>query len=352
MAWIKRNLYFVIGCLVAVGLMGWAGWYLYSKMSLNNSVREQLTARYAELDALNKLDPHPGDGKKVDNIEIAGEQQQVLRDFIKKANTYFEKIPAIPDTPKVRSEDFGKQLRNTIDQLSHDAINWSVTLPPKYNFTFEAQKPLMTFASGSLEPLAVKLGEINAICDVLFRARINALEGMRRERVSTDDSSTTAGIQDYLDQKSVTNELAVLTPYEVTFRSFSSELAAVMAGLANSPHCFIIKTIAVEPAPEMALPNEPAATPIAPIYPTTPFPSPFGGGKDASERMRFQERYGLKRPPPQIAVAPPPTPTTRGGLPTAINERPLKVTLLIQVVKLKDESKESKPKPRKPATTR
>src|SRR5690349_7238757 len=127
MGWIKRNLFFVIGCLVAVGLMGWAGWYLYSKMALNDSVREELTARYAELDHWNKLDPHPGDGKKVDNIKLAEEQQKELGDFIKKARKYFEKIPAIPDSPKVTSYDFARQLPSTIDQLSRDATNASVS---------------------------------------------------------------------------------------------------------------------------------------------------------------------------------------------------------------------------------
>ena len=38
MDWIKRNLYFVIGSLAALVLMGLAGYYLYSKWQLNNEV--------------------------------------------------------------------------------------------------------------------------------------------------------------------------------------------------------------------------------------------------------------------------------------------------------------------------
>jgi hypothetical protein len=345
MAWIKRNLFFVIGCLVAVGMMGWAGWYLYSKMSLNSSVREQLTAQYAELDRLNKLDPHPGDGRKVDNIKLAEQQQQELREYVNKAGKYFEKIPAIPDTPKVTSEDFAKQLRTTIDQLSREATNSSVSLPPKYNFSFEAQKSLMTFATGSLEPLAMKLGDIKAICDILFRARINALDGIRRGRVSSDDSQANVSISDYLEKKSVTNDLAVLTPYEFTFRSFSTELAAVMSGLANSPHGLIVETINVEPAPASGETTDPAASPMMMTYPMMPFPG--GGGKDAQDRL-FRQRYGLGPRAPQPAVAPQPTPAVRGGPSTVINEGPLKVTLMIDVVKLKEEAKESKATKSKP----
>jgi len=345
MAWIKRNLFFVIGCLVAVALMGWAGWYLYSKMSLNSSVREQLTAKYAELDHLNKLDPHPGDGTKVDNIKLAEQQQQELREYITKSGKYFEKIPAIPDTPKVASEDFAKQLRNTIDLLSREATNSSVSLPPKYNFSFEAQKSLMTFAAGSLEPLAANLGDIKAICDILFRARINALDGIRRGRVSADDSQANVSITDYMEKKPVTNDLAVLTPYEFTFRSFSTELGAVMAGLANSPHGLIVETINVEPAPASGETTDPAASPMM-TYPMMPFPG--SGGKDAQDRL-FRQRYGLGPRMPQPVVAPPPTPVVRGGPTTVINEGPLKVTLMIDVVKMKEEAKDPKAtKPRAP----
>ena len=77
----------------------------------------------------------------------------------------------------------------------------------------------------------MQLGEVKGICEVLFEAKVNSLDNLRRERVSADDSK---GPQtDYLGEKSVTNELAVLTPYEVTFRCFSSELAAVLAGFVR-----------------------------------------------------------------------------------------------------------------------
>ena len=68
---------------------------------------------------------------------------------------------------------------------------------------------------------------------------------------------------------------------------------------------------------------------------------PFRGGKDASESQIFRERYGLgPRAVQPVAVAPPTAPS-RGGLPTVINEGPVKVTLLIEVVKLKEASKQT-----------
>jgi hypothetical protein len=97
----------------------------------------------------------------------------------------------------------------------------------------------INFDPRGLEPLSTQLGEVKAICDVLFQARINALDALRRERVSADDTSGPA--TDYLGENSTTNGLAIMTPYEMTFRCFSPELAAVLAGFASSPNGLIVK---------------------------------------------------------------------------------------------------------------
>ncbi len=210
MSWIKRNLFFVIGSLVALILMGLAAWFLYTKWGLNNEVLAKLNDDYAELKNLNSANPHPGAGS-VDNIKLAQEQRGQLRDFLKKTQAYFEPIPKIPDLPKISDRDFSAALSQTIEQLRNQATNASVSLPPEnYNFSFTAQKSKISFAPGSLNRLAIQLGEIKAIAAILYDAKINALDNLRRERVSQDDSY---GLQtDYLGEKTETNALAVITP--------------------------------------------------------------------------------------------------------------------------------------------
>jgi len=61
-----------------------------------------------------------------------------------------------------------------------------------------------------------QLGEVKAICDALFQARINQLRLLSAANASQPED-TAGAVSDYLNQKSVTNDLAVLTPYEIKF---------------------------------------------------------------------------------------------------------------------------------------
>jgi hypothetical protein len=340
MSWVKRNLFFVVGALVALALMGWAGFFLYTKWTLNNATQEELNKAYSELDSISKLEPSPGSAK-VDNIKAAREQQEQLRAYMKNAAKHFGRIPGIPDSAKVTGAEFTAALRHTISQLQRDATNAGVVLQPKYSFSFEAQLPKVVFAPGSLDPLAVQLGEVKAICDVLFQAKINSLDNLRRERVSEDDNQGPQS--DYHDRKSVTNELAILTPYEVTFQCFSAELAGVLSGFANAPYGFVVRTINVEPAAPAAPTDTttpvvfPTLTPnYVPNYPP-PLPRPRLGRSD--EDSAFQQRYGIRprpvAPAPQPIYVPQPiaSPTSR-GLPTVLDEKQIKVTAAILIVKL------------------
>jgi hypothetical protein len=354
MDWIKRNLYFLIGSLVAVALMGLAGWSLYSKWQLNNDLLGQLDEQYATLRQLYEQNPHPGNNK-IDNIKNARDQQKELRAYIAKARQYFQTCPPIPASgaDPLTSQRFSSALSRTLDQLQREADQDNVTLPPKdsqgntYSFSFAAQRQSLAYTPGSLQPLSVQLGEVKAICDILFAAKINSLDNLRRERVSDDDLK---GPQtDYLPDKSVTNNLAVLSPYELTFRCFSGELASVLAGYASSPYSLVIKSINVEPAPATASSEQNPITQsgpvVAPYNPPAVYQAPRPEPRISAEDA-FRARYGLggsryaPRPQPQPVnpqryyVQQTAAPVNKGGLPPALDENLLKVTLTLNVVKL------------------
>jgi hypothetical protein len=355
MDWIKRNLFFVIGGVVALALLGGAGYYSYTRYESYNAAREKLNADYDELKRLHNQTPSPGN-EKVDNTKAAREQEAEVRALMAKAKQYFQPIPAVVNVIsnastgqwQVTGEDYAAGLRQVIDTLQKEATLGSVTLPPKYAFSFSAQQSLIRFAPGSLERLAEQLAEVRVIAGVLNKSKVNGIESIRRERVSTDDNS--GPITDYLDRASVTNELAVITPYEVTFLCFSTELAGVISAMSASPHSLIVKgfnvehtggTGGVDPATGQPMSGEYAINPVPqPLYaPQQPAPLPTPQrNSGAEEAAVFARRYGKGGLTPTPTPAPQPVPGIVAPVvpkvQTILDEKQLRVTMLIYVVKL------------------
>lgn len=317
MAWIKRNLFFVLGGLIAVGLLGAAGFYNYQSWSRNSAALDKLHEITDTLKNLASQQPSPGN-KKINNIETAKEQEVQVRAWIQQARQNFQSIPPIPSTGTnlVSSEEFAASLRITIDQLQREAVASSVTLPPDFDFSFAAERPLVKFAANSLSALPVQLGEVKTITEIIYDARVNSLDGIQRSRVADDDA---AGSQaDYIDEPSVTNELAVLTPYLVTFRAFSPEIARVLKGFAASDKGFIVKGLNVQPAG-----NEATGGPgPMPGYGGGPYgPGPYGPGPYPGQ---------MQQPPGQPGMPAP----GKGGLQTVLKEQMLRITIEVEIVKL------------------
>jgi len=314
MTWIKRNLFFVIGAVIAVGLLAAAGVYDYKNWQRNNAALDSLNQTYVALQRLNSQNPSPGNDK-IDNIRAARDQEQQLREWIQQTGQYFQPIPPVPNSTNgaITDAKFAAARDHTLNQLQVEAGNVSITLPPQYSFSFEAERTSVKFAPGSLASLAQQLGEVKLICELLYAAKINSFDGIRRVRVSDDDVSGPQS--DYLDKTAVTNDLAVFVPYEVTFRCFSQDLAAVLSSFASSPYGFIVKNINMQPAAGV----------------TTTSSSP--AGPQAMNGFDYQSAYPSPRPAPGPAGRPAAT-AGRGGLQTVLDEQLLSITLDVEIVKL------------------
>ena len=269
MAWIKRNLFFTIGSVIALILLGAAGFYTFKGWSEDRSAWGQLTDAYTQLQNFYSKQPSPGN-EKINNIQTAKDQAAQLEDWVKQARAHFKTVPPIP-SGALSDQAFAGTLRGTILEMQHEATNSSVAVPPDYAFSFAAERNLVTFSPGSLGALASHLGEVKAICDLLFSAKVNELVQIQREIVSDNDA---AGPQsDYLSDKSTPVGLgnmgqATITPYSVTIKCFSADLANVISRMASSDYCFIIKGINVIPAEagmngQNGMPPEQMATPAA-----------------------------------------------------------------------------------------
>jgi hypothetical protein len=324
MGWIKRNLFFVVGGVLALVLLGGAGFFIYSSWSSNSAASEKLNEIYSKLADLSQSPQQPGNGT-TDNAETAKQQAHQEQQWIANASKYFTPIPAIPPGTPVPSADFAEALRQTMDSLQHEAEGASVTLPPQCSFSFSAQRALVRFA-GSLDPLAVQLGEVKAISEVLFAARINSFDSIQRVRVSDDD---TQGPQaDYTSLQPKTNDLAIITPYVVTFRSFTPELARALAGFASAPYPFIVRSVLVQPAGPSATSDANGVTPG--LYGGMPGAD---GLTDAQRAARYRYANPGQRVPPPTMAQPQSLPG-KGGLQTVLKEQLLTIKLEVDIVRL------------------
>jgi hypothetical protein len=322
MAWIKRNLFFVIASIVAFLLIGAGGWYFYSAYSAEGQSSDKIAMDYDTLHQLNQQNPHPGKpGGTNDNVQAAKDQRASLRAWIDTTRPYFQ-----PVKPMANLANFPTELDNSVLQLKSLARQNGVSIPTGYYFTFLAQKNMLAIPRDILPQLAARLGEVKIICGILFDAKINNLESIRREVISTDDTNG----PDYLspDERTTATPLAELTPYEVTFDCFSGELASVLGNFAASPYGLVVKSMQVTPA-------EGAASVAGAAAPAQGY-NPYGGNPYAGGGMPSRFNAGGMYPGAPTPRARVPAPPPPNGRPVKfLTDNKLRITLLIDVVKPK-----------------
>src|SRR2546422_6406275 len=114
MTWLKRNLFLVVGGLIVLGLLGFAGYNLYTKKQQVDAVTVDLNAQTEELKRLMTRNPHPDQ----DNIDAAKREQTKLADFLNQSRKYFVPVIAFD---KLDSAAFKELLEKTITGLERGA---------------------------------------------------------------------------------------------------------------------------------------------------------------------------------------------------------------------------------------
>jgi hypothetical protein len=313
MSWLKRHFLLAIGALIALLLLAVGTWYLLGNISRNTAAAAELDEQKHRLDQLFAKDPFP----HRTNIDAAKREIGRVRTIIQEARQSFTPVAY----ENVNGQAFKTLLDNTLDELHKKADKASVALPGKtYEFSFMAQKKGLKFSPASFPKINVQLAEVKTICNLLFDAKINRLVNIKRVRASTDDPP---GSPDYLENRNdVTNDVtgAILSPYQVEFNCFSSEMAAALEGFYKSPHGLLVKALLVEALPQQqgAAATASPPPPVAAVAPPTPPPGSFPPGQ---------------RRPPGVQPRPGGAPLNKEGLETVLNEKLLKVILLITVVK-------------------
>jgi hypothetical protein len=326
MAWIKRNLYFVIIVVVGLGLTGYCGYLLSAALSQNATAMASFSDATNNLIQLQNSKPFPSP----ENIKASEADADRVKAF---KGEFLKAFSGFPTPPKLDDRQFHDYLNKTIFQFGAAATNAGVSMNAGYSFGFALQLQPYNFPAECIGPWMQELEEMNAILHILYSAKINYLEHLHRPLVADTDTS-----EDSFQFKTSTNANGVVTPYKLEFRAFSGEIANVLAGFAASSNCFIVKAPLIEKSmaqlPDVPQPAPPPVEPLRTFRQTRPFnpDEPFAGRSrgDPSDRSRMQR---MAPPPQQVQVSP--TPAAPTVPVTILRERPIFVTLYIDVVKLK-----------------
>jgi hypothetical protein len=255
MAWIKRNLAIVISGVIALGLLGFGGWYLWTAMEKNSAIDTEIGSAKAELERLMNENPFPSPS----NVDQAKKELARMNEFVGAAKKLF---PATPPPPApLNNRSFKELLQTTIDQLNKQASSSGIKITQtNYYFSFESERLPISFAAESLAPMAERLHDVKLLSSLLFDAKINQLESVKRARVAGEAGSGSSAAEDYISETPRTNTDAgmIIWPYEIKFLAFSPELAQSLEGMARTRDAVIVRSVAVEPAEAITKPVAPA----------------------------------------------------------------------------------------------
>ena len=331
MAWIKRNLALVIGIAVSLLLLVGAGGYLVANEAQDYARDEDLAKLKVKLDSLRS-------GTFPSEANIGAVRTNVIQ--VLKFTTEAERILA-SEPPKPVNVSFSVHLPRVLDEMRRDATNAGVELPPKYDFTFGEVKGMSRIPGYGIEPLNSRLAEMKTICDALFKARVRGIESLQRLAAFADELK---GPDLLLDRTEQTNSLATgvnvtITPYRVVFRGFSGDLAVVLNTLSGTKDFFVVREVLVEPAGG-GLGGAGMMNPGM-MNPGMMNPGPFGApGPGGAPGMLAP---GMTTPPPPGGFRPaaPKAPGMVGAQPVSksslvkiLDEQPLRITLVLDAIKV------------------
>ncbi|MFO1498815.1 MAG: Amuc_1100 family pilus-like protein [Verrucomicrobiota bacterium] len=308
MKWLQHNVFSAIALIVVCGALSLAFVFLTGRLARQRQISRALVHATQDLERLMLRDPGPTPA----NIQAARREGERVRQFVGQVEKHFASAEYPSDLNNMTLRAY---LDTTIGRLRAQAHLAGVEIPTNYWFGFEAQKGTVDFSSGSLQPLALEVAEVNTVCHVLFDAKVNALEGIKRVPVVPDEAEAGG---DFLQTTATTNATAILVPYEITFQGFSSELAAVLDGVARLPQCFIVTNLVVSPV-------EKARAQPETVNAYRLLPPAHDGPPVRNDRLH---PWPLAKRPP-VAV-PPPT-----GPAPFLSEKLLQFTVSIQSVRLR-----------------
>lgn len=258
--------------VVSVLLIGGAGYFAYAQYTAYTTAQGNLSSVRDSWQSLEQQDPHPGT-ETVRNIEAAN--KDLTNNVQVLYNNTVSLFQPVPDILLTNATDLNIAVNEGIYRMTKGADLFGVTIKNDYNFTFRGQKAVVNYAdSGSIPKYAFHLHNVERLVDAIFNARVHSLESIKRVKVDEIDDNS-FGIMTEVGMTK--DEFLLHTPYEISFKGFSSELASVIEHLANSKDVYIVKAMKVEPTELPVRPKENRKQRRTMMRPMPSPTNPYGG---------------------------------------------------------------------------
>src|SRR5581483_3780266 len=150
--------------IIGLGLIGWAGYYLFDNLQTNATLKDSFDQKVHDLKELQGKNPSPTQ----ENVDALRAQQAELRSFLSDVRKSF--VP-LPKPPKTDERGFALYLAKAIADLQGSASSYGIGIPENYSFSFSSlhseHGERVSFAQSSIEPWLMQLQEIQTICGLL-----------------------------------------------------------------------------------------------------------------------------------------------------------------------------------------
>ena len=240
MGWLKRNLFYVIGGIIALVAIGGAFVFMDGAKQRQQEAMDSLAAYTNTVNRLRNAKPYPSK----EAIDKANNEAEVLKVFSTEAQKLFE----YEKPRRMRSQDFKVHLINSLVKLRADATNNNIRLPRNFNFTFGHLLPMPNLLQYSIEPLSMHLQDIQEICRILYEARVHTITGIQRVSAYPREPGGAMLMHDVAVRTNLVTDEAVFTstPIRFSFRGFTSELTEVLNLLASDKRFYVARKVEVE----------------------------------------------------------------------------------------------------------
>jgi len=248
----KKNLGFVIGCVICAGVLGWIGWRAWEAYGRQQTAADDMAKAHSRLKRLHERKPYPHPenlatlSNNFDRLSGTGD--------LRGADDWLEALIARnPVGQAVPRNEFNTFLVARKNALLAKARDNGVTVPQDFGFGFgryvkEGVAP--TNNTEGIRLLLTQWSAIETISQVLFTNRVERIDGIRRATfdIGRDpvigagqpgEESVTVPIRD------TAGEVTRTLPFEFTFLCDTDSLRGVLAGLTAARPFLVVRSVEV-----------------------------------------------------------------------------------------------------------